>query len=112
MKPKIQKYVMSDTKQVFCELTAWMVVENMYGGHKIEYSHLFCSLDEAYNHAKKRAKEIADSMRMTLVDEQTVHVPFHVVLRYKVEGELARFVDPENKGLEFTCIARKLRYEE
>jgi hypothetical protein len=110
MKPKIQKYIMSDTKQVFNELTAWMVVINQYG--HVDYSQLFCTLDEAYGWAKDKAKKIADNMEMTLVDEKTVHIPFNVILRYKVEGRLARTVDPENKGLEFTCIARKLRYEE
>lgn len=106
-------YTMTDNNKKYIELRVWFVVSNVFG--RIDYSNMFRTLEEASEYVEKQANVIASSWGAKLIAGKTSHIPFHVIKRYTLDysetKDYERIIDPERKGLEYTCIARTLTLE-
>jgi len=106
-------YTMTDNNKKYIELRVWFVVSNEFG--KVEYSNMFRTLEEASEYAENQANEIARMWGAKLVQGKTSHIPFNVIKRYTLDysetKDYEHIIDPERKGLEYTCIARTLTLE-
>lgn len=109
MTPQLQKFHLENDGKNYATMQAWLVICNEYG--KLDYSPLFCSLEEAHKWVQERAREKAKSMEFKLTNGNTLHIPFNVVYSCKVEGKLKKVVDPEDIGLEYTCVMRSLTFD-
>ena len=109
MTPKIQKFHLENDGKNYVTMQAWLVICNEYG--TLNYSQLFCTLEDAHKWVQERAREKAKIMDFKLISGKTLHIPFNVVYSCKVEGELKSVVDPEDLGLEYTCVMRSLTFE-